>query len=309
MSIMPASSPIGAIKLIAADIKIAHSVFALPFAILAAVMATKPAEALIDWNKFAGQISLIIAAMVLARTVAMLANRLLDRSVDKDNPRTAGRAIPSGKLSVSAAFSVLIICAVGFMLVCAGFGLFYENWWPTILGIPVLMWLSAYPLFKRFTSLCHLYLGSSLAISPLAAAIAIEPSAISQQPALWLLAAMVLCWVTGFDIIYALADISVDRKQGLSSIPAKLGVKRAMWVSRLLHVISLACLIAVLLIDSRLQLAFGIGVGIVMLLLIFEHLTVARSGTGKLALAFFTLNGIISCVLGALGLADLIYFT
>ena len=306
MSAMSASSPISAFKLIAADIKIAHSVFALPFAVLAAFMAAMPGDASIDWNRFSGQITLIIAAMILARTVAMLANRLLDREVDKDNPRTAGRAIPSGQLSVTAAMSVLLFCAVGFMLVCVGFGAFYDNWWPTILGLPVLAWLSAYPLLKRFTSLCHLYLGSSLAISPLAAAIAINPDSIISQPALWLLAAMVLFWVTGFDIIYALADVEIDRKQGLSSIPAKLGPGKAMWISRLLHVLVVACLVGVLLSDARLRYAFGSGICIVTMLLLYEHLTVARWGTNKIALAFFTLNGVISCVLGALGLFDLL---
>lgn len=308
MSAMTTSSPIGAFKLIAADIKIAHSVFALPFAVLAAVMAAMPGEASFDWNRFTGQLVLIILAMVLARTVAMLANRLLDREIDKNNPRTKGRAIPSGKLSVSAAMSVILICAVGFMLVCLGFGVFYENWWPTFLGLPVLAWLSAYPLLKRFTSLCHLYLGSSLAISPLAAAIAINPDSITSQPALWLLAAMVMCWVAGFDIIYALADVEVDRKQGLSSLPAKIGSGNAMWISRLLHLVSLSCLVGVLLTDDRLRYAFGVGICIVIILLVFEHLTVARWSTSKIALAFFTLNGIISCVLGVLGLVDLVYF-
>jgi len=306
MSVMSASSPIGALKLIAADIKIVHSVFALPFAVLASVMAAKPGQAPMEWNRFAGQLGLIILAMIFARTVAMLANRLLDREVDKANPRTEGRAIPSGRLSVRAAFSVLILCATGFILVCIGFGLFYENWWPTILGLPVLAWLSAYPLFKRFTSLCHLYLGSSLAISPLAAALAINPQSLTQQPALWLLAAMVMCWVAGFDIIYALQDLEIDRKQGLSSIPAKLGSHNAMWVSRFLHLLSVTCLVGVLLIDDRLRYAFGVGICIVIILLVYEHLTVARWGTSKIALAFFTLNGVISCVLGALGLVDLL---
>lgn len=304
MSVMTISSPNSALKLIAADIKIAHSVFALPFAVLAAVMAVTT----INWNRFAGQIALIILAMILARTVAMLANRLLDREVDKDNPRTAGRAIPSGQLSVPAAISVLLIGAAGFMLVCLGFGAIYGNWWPTILGLPVLAWLSAYPLLKRFTWLCHLYLGSSLAISPLAAAIAINPESLTHQPALWLLAAMVMCWVAGFDIIYALADVEIDRKQGLSSIPAKFGINRAMWISRLLHVLAVACLVGVLLSDERLRYAFGSGICIVSILLIYEHLTVAKWGTSKIALAFFTLNGIISCILGALGIVDLVYF-
>ncbi len=293
-------------RVIASDIKLAHSVFAMPFAILAAFMAAQPVEASIDWGRFAGQLTLIIAAMVLARTVAMLANRLLDRRLDQDNPRTEGRAIPSGRLSARAATGVLLSCTCGFMIACAGFGVLYDNWWPTILGLPVLVWLSAYPLFKRFTSLCHLYLGSSLAISPIAAAIAIEPATLAHQPALWLLAGMVMCWVAGFDIIYALQDLDIDRDQGLFSMPASLGPARAMWVSRALHMLAAVGLGLALFIDPRLHLIFGIGVTIVVLLLLYEHLTVARWGTSKIALTFFTLNGVISCVLGALGVIDVL---
>ncbi len=288
----------------------------MPFAILAAVMAAptggpeKPIPEITysieARQEFLGQVALVIAAMVLARTVAMLANRLLDRNIDKDNPRTAGRALPSGRLTPRAALRVLSSCAGGFMLVCAGFGVFYGNWWPTILGIPVLVWLSAYPLTKRFTALCHVYLGSSLAISPLAAAIAIDPTSLSNQGGLWFLAGMVLCWVSGFDIIYALQDVEIDRQQGFSSIPAKLGARAAMWASRLAHLLAVACLVGVLLSDGRLRYVFGAGVALVTILLVYEHLTVARWGTSKIAMTFFTLNGVISCVLGGLGLVDLL---
>ena len=306
MSTDAPSSPIGVARVIASDIKLAHSVFAMPFAMLAAFMAARPGEATIDWRKFVGQLALIVAAMVLARTVAMLANRLLDRKIDQANPRTAQRAIPSGRLSAGTALAVLAACAGGFVLICAGFGVLYANWWPAILALPVLGWVSAYPLLKRFTWLSHLYLGSSLAISPLAAAIAIEPLALTTQPALWLVAGMVLCWVAGFDIIYALQDVEVDRQQGLSSIPAKLGSRGAMWASRFLHVVAVACLVGVLLSDARLRYAFGAGVALVTILLIYEHLTVARWGTSKIAMAFFTLNGVISCVLGAMGIVDVL---
>ena len=299
-------SPMTTARVIASDIKLAHSVFALPFAILAAVMAAQPFEASIDWGRFAGQLTLIVAAMVFARTVAMLSNRLLDRHLDKANPRTEGRAIPSGRLSVGAATGVLITCVVGFMVVCAGFGLLYDNWWPTMLGLPVLGWLSAYPLLKRFTSLCHLYLGSSLAISPIAAAIAIDPTTLTHQPALWLLGGMVMCWVAGFDIIYALQDIDIDREQGLFSMPAKLGPAGAMWISRALHGLAAIALGLVFFIDPRLHLIFGFGVAIVVLLLLYEHLTVARWGTSRIALTFFTLHGVISCLLGALGVIDVL---
>ncbi len=299
-------SPITTARVIASDIKLAHSVFAMPFAILAAFMAAQPLETSIDWPRFAGQLALIIAAMVLARTVAMLANRLLDRTLDRNNPRTEDRAIPSGRLSARAATGVLLGCTCGFMIACAGFGVLYDNWWPTILGLPVLGWLSAYPLFKRFTSLCHLYLGSSLAISPIAAAIAIEPTTLAHQASLWLLAGMVMCWVAGFDIIYALQDVDIDRDQGLFSMPAKLGPAGAMWISRALHVLAVLALGLVLFIDPRLHLIFGIGVAIVVLLLLYEHLTVARWGTSKIAMTFFTLNGVISCLLGALGVIDVL---
>lgn len=200
----------------------------------------------------------------------------------------------------------LIFSTILFMLTCVAFGIFYTNWWPAILSLPVLIWISSYALLKRFTVLCHIYLGSSLALSPLAAAIAIQPESVTQQPALWLLAGMVLCWVAGFDIIYALQDLETDIKQGLHSIPSKFGVSRAMWISRGLHLIASACLIAVWWIDPRLELLFAIGTGLVIAVLIFEHATVHRWGTTKIALTFFTLNGIIACLLGTLGIMDVI---
>ena len=306
MSTDASSSSLGVTRVIASDIKLAHSVFAMPFALLAAFMAARPGEATIDWRKFVGQLALIVAAMVLARTVAMLANRLLDRRIDRANPRTAQRAIPSGRLSAGTALAVLAACTGGFVFVCAGFGVLYGNWWPAILAMPVLGWISAYPLLKRFTWLSHLYLGSSLAISPVAAALAIEPLALTTQPALWLLAGMVLCWVAGFDIIYALQDVNVDQQQGLSSIPARFGQSSALRISRALHVLCVACLVAALAMDARLHVVFAAGVMMVAILLLYEHLTVARWGTSKVALAFFTLNGVISCVLGALGIVDIL---
>ncbi len=201
-SVAPASSAYRTAREIAADIKLHHSVFALPFAVLGAFMAAAPVGSEgVQWTRFGGQLALIVVAMVFARTVAMLANRLLDRSIDARNPRTAGRAIPSGRLSPAGAITVLAGCTAGFGVVCLAFGVFYQNWWPAWLGVPVLAWLAVYPLLKRFTALCHLYLGASLAISPLAAAIAVEPGSLAVQPSLWLLAAMVMCWVAGFDII------------------------------------------------------------------------------------------------------------
>jgi 4-hydroxybenzoate polyprenyltransferase len=322
-------SPLRTLRVIASDIKLAHSVFAMPFALLAAFMAGLPCFQGIcgtflpqNWRMpttldqalerhLPGKLLLIIVAMVFARSTAMLFNRLLDRDIDQHNPRTAGRALPSERISSRTAVLVLVMCAVAFVNVCACFGWFYLNWWPLYMSVPVLSWISAYPLLKRFTMLCHIYLGSSLALSPIAAAIAIDPSTVSPgawsfQPALWLLAGMVLCWVAGFDIIYALQDVDVDRAQNLHSIPARLGVPRALWIARTLHALAVACLIASLFIDPRFGVLFAIGIALVAALLIYEHLTVARWGTSKIALTFFTLNGLISCVLGTLGIIDIL---
>lgn len=318
------SSPIAAIRTIASDIKLAHSVFALPFALLAACMAADNAAVrkgidrvstvettagtshAIDWSRLSGQLILVVLAMIFARTVAMLANRLIDRHIDARNPRTAGRAIPSGRLSASGAVAALIIASLLFMAVCLIFGVIFGNWWPSILGLPVLIWIASYGYFKRFTSLCHLWLGSSLAISPLAAALAIEPAALTDQMAIWLISGMVLGWVSGFDIIYALQDIDVDRRDGLHSIPARFGSSGALWISRGLHAVALLCLFAAWMLDPRLAVIFGVGVVFVVLLLAYEHATVARWGTTKIALAFFTLNGVISLILGGLGIVDVI---
>jgi 4-hydroxybenzoate polyprenyltransferase len=324
----PASSQPGAIRnlaVIAADIKIAHSVFAMPFALLAAFMALpktfRPdpqiqalrqhatinefSVGVIDWPIAIRELLLVVLAMICARTVAMLANRLIDAQIDRANPRTAGRALPSGRVSIRAAVLTLITFALAFILVCAGFGWWFDNWWPLTLAIPVLLWISAYGYLKRVTWLCHLYLGSSLAISPIAATIAIDPTAL-ELPVL-LLSAMVLCWVAGFDIIYALQDLDADRAQNLYSIPARLGVPVALWISRGLHGAALACLVACWTIDARMHVWFGIGVIIVAVLLLCEHLTVSRWGTSRIALAFFTLNGIISCVVGGLGILDVLF--
>jgi len=301
-----AAQPAGTLRTVAIDIKLAHSVFALPFALLAAIMAAAPAGAVIGWGRLGIQLALVVLAMVFARTTAMLSNRLLDREIDARNPRTAGRAIPSGRLPVRRAVAALGAASGLFVVVCAAFGVLFDNWWPLMLAVPVLAWLSAYPLLKRFTVACHLYLGASLAISPLAAALAIEPTALTTQPALWWLAGMVLLWVAGFDVIYALQDASIDRVEGLHSIPGRFGERAARWISLLLHAGATACLIASWRVDPRFGVLFGIGVVLVAALLVYEHATVARWGTTRIALAFFTVNGIISCLLGALGIVDVL---
>lgn len=295
--------PAQPVKTLAADIKISHSLFALPFALLASFMA-RPAEG--SWGRFAGQMSLIVICMVSARTFAMLANRIIDRDIDALNPRTSGRALPSGRVTLHHATFALMWAAALFIVGCVAFGFAFDNWWPTLLSIPVLAWIGAYGWMKRWTWLCHIFLGSSLAISPLAAALAINPDSLASQPALWLLSLNVLCWVAGFDIVYALQDVEVDREHRLHSIPSRLGVNRALWISRLLHAASAASLTMIIFVDPRFDSLFATGVGIVVVLLIVEHAVTAGGATGRIQLAFFTLNGLISCLLGALGIASVV---
>lgn len=292
------------IHLLARDIKISHSVFALPFALLAAFLARDVTN---SWGTFAGQMVLIVACMVSARTAAMLANRILDHQIDARNPRTAGRAIASGRVAVRDALVYLLGTALVFIAFCAAFGfLFDNNWWPFLLSIPVLLWICAYPLLKRHTWWCHVYLGSSLAISPLAAAIAIRPTALAEHAALWIISAMVLLWVAGFDVMYALQDIDIDREQGLHSMPSRFGRNRALWISRVMHMASFVTLTLVVLDDRLRTIWFVTALTLVAVLLVAEHYVLARHGTAKIQLAFFTLNGIISCIVGAAGIASIL---
>ena len=286
---------------IAADIKLAHSIFALPFAILGACIA---AGAPLRFEEVWLPLVLIVVAMVCARTAAMLANRILDADIDKANPRTAGRALPSGRLSRGDALVAFVLASGGLLVICVLFGVLRDNWWPAALGVPVLAWICAYGLFKRFTAFCHLWLGASLALSPLAAAIAVNPDALA-LPQIWLLAGMVLGWVAGFDVIYALQDIDVDRRDGLHSIPARFGTRGALWISRILHLVAVGLLVGVWETEPAFGSVFGGAVVLVAMLLVFEHATVNRWGTSKMAITFMTINGVVSIVVGAVGVIEL----
>ena len=296
---------INAVRVIAEDIKLAHSVFALPFALLAATIAAYDlGDGTIDWSGFITPLVLVVIAMVFARTAAMLANRILDHRIDAGNPRTQGRAIPSGRLPLGTAVGAFLLCSVLFLTVCIAFGVLLGNWWPTVLGGPVLAWITSYGLFKRFTWFCHVWLGASLGLSPIAAAIAISPESLA-GPGIWLLAGMVTCWVAGFDVIYALQDIEVDRRDGLKSIPARFGLEGSLWISRGLHLASVALLLGVDRLQPGLGALFTAATILVAILLCIEHLTVRRWGTTKMALTFVTINGLVSILLGTAGILDL----
>ena len=286
------------------DIKFSHTIFALPFAMLGAVMAGTM-EGKADWSRFGFQLLVVLICMILARTSAMLANRRLDRHIDNTNPRTSGRALPSGRATLSTAILLNVIIDLMFIGSTSIFGLMWGNWIPLQLALPVLLWLECYPLLKRFTWMSHIYLGSALAISPVAAAIAIEPALLEHLP-IWLLSGAVLCWVAGFDIIYALQDIEVDKRDGIKSMPASLGVRPAMLISQFLHCVCVALLFGVAAFEQSFGWLFLSAVCVITILLVVEHLTVKKWGTTKIAITFFTLNGVVSVVLGVAGVVDLL---
>ncbi|HSU68337.1 MAG TPA: UbiA-like polyprenyltransferase, partial [Tepidisphaeraceae bacterium] len=212
-------------SLFAGDIKIHHTVFALPWALLSTFLAA-------DGMPAPGKLLLILVCMVTARTVAMSANRLLDARFDALNPRTARRAIPSGALSATFFWTATAVCFLTFVVATALFQVVYHNPWPLILSIPVLLFLGGYPLLKRFSRLCHYYLGMALALAPACAWIAIKGD-LELPPVLMFVA--VLFWTAGFDIIYACQDYASDVACGVFSVPAKLGIGPALWVSRVTH--------------------------------------------------------------------------
>jgi 4-hydroxybenzoate polyprenyltransferase len=278
---------------LAADIKISHTLFAMPWALFATFLAAG------GWPKV-GQIALIVACMVAARTFAMAANRLFDAKLDALNPRTARRAIPSGKLSAGFMTAVLIACGLTFIAATAGF-LAYGNPWPIACAAPVLAYLAGYPLMKRFTRLCHYYLGLALGLAPLCAWLAIAGS-INLVPIV--MTGVVLLWTAGFDIIYACQDYASDVATGVFSVPAKVGVANALWIARMTHLVCVALLISLWQIAPLLGPIFGVAVGIAIVLLIVEHSLVKPTDLSKVGLAFFTVNGVISVVIGALGIWD-----
>lgn len=285
---------------LARDIKLSHTVFALPFAVLGMVLAAAWAGRLPSWS----EVVLILICMVTARTFAMGVNRLADAKLDAMNPRTAGRALPGGKVKRGFVATTIVLNALGFIGACAGFWWLRSNPCPLTWSLPVLGVLAMYSFTKRFTWLCHLFLGLALSISPVAAALAIEPRYVESLATVWLLAGMVLCWVAGFDVLYALQDVGVDRELGLFSMPASLGVEPALWISRALHVLCLGCLGAAAWISPLLGVFFGVAVALTAALLVVEHALVWRSATHRINVAFFTVNGVISLLLGAAGVLD-----
>lgn len=278
-------------------IKFSHSVFALPFALLAAFLAARGWP---GWQPLA----LIIICMVAARNVAMTFNRIVDARYDAGNPRTQARALVTGQITRAAAWSFLLISAAAFVTAAVMFWVIAGNPWPLILSPIVLAYLCFYSYTKRFTSLCHFYLGAALCLSPVAAWIAINPATLGWQTLVFALG--VMFWVAGFDIIYAAQDVKTDRYQGLHSLPARLGVNGALWMSRCSHLASIICL-SYLISLSDLSWLYLLGVVAMAGLLLWEHLLVRGGNLARINMAFMTANGSASIVMGLLGIVDVLW--
>lgn len=274
-------------------VKLPHTVFALPFALVGATLASYLAPVR------ASDIGWILLAFTSARFAAMGFNRITDRTIDARNPRTKNREIPAGKLTVREA-SVAVVVASGLFLLSAGM----LN--PLCLALApfALGWIFFYSYTKRFTRWAHLVLGLSLAIAPVGAYLAITGRWSEPWTALLSLAGAVLCWVAGFDILYSLQDEHFDREHGLHSVPAALGARGAIAVSRALHV---ACVVLFLLSGLGFTGAgplYFFGVLLIAGMLVYEQSLVSADDLSRIDAAFFNINGAISLLFCLMVIAE-----
>ncbi|NUQ12687.1 MAG: UbiA family prenyltransferase [Gemmatimonadaceae bacterium] len=273
-------------------VKLPHTLFALPFALVGATLASYSAP--VTW----GALGWIVLAFTAARFAAMGFNRIVDRDLDARNPRTAMRELPSGSLTLAQAVAAVAAASAVFMV--AAFRLNPLCGWlsPVALG-----WVLAYSYTKRFTRWSHLVLGVSLSIAPVGGYLAIAGRWGEPWWMLLVLAAAVATWVAGFDILYALQDRTFDLAQGLHSIPVAFGAERAVRISQGLHLTTVACLAAVGLVTGA-GFIYAIGVAVAAGLLWYEHSLVTPHDLRKLDAAFFTMNGVISIAFFVFVLAE-----
>jgi 4-hydroxybenzoate polyprenyltransferase len=281
-------------------IRFSHTLFALPPALLAAVMAWSgdpPVQ--FRWRDLAG----ILACMVAARSAAMAFNRLVDCRLDAVNPRTQGRHLPAGTLRGGWVALFTVVCSLGFV---AGTLLFWPNWIPLAASLPVLLFLFGYSYTKRFTWLTHFWLGTGLMLAPLGAWVAIRGSieVVAWPPVL--LGCGVMLWVAGFDIIYACQDVDFDVHMRLRSVPARLGVAGALRAAAVCHLGTIALLLALPLVYKEFGWIYLSGVLAIAALLLYEHWLVRPDDLSRVQRAFYQVNAVVSVGLLGIGLADLL---
>jgi 4-hydroxybenzoate polyprenyltransferase len=283
-------------------VRFSHTIFALPFAIMSTLLAL--ARGGDPWYATGSAAAVvrpcvgILVCMVAARTAAMAFNRLVDRTFDARNPRTASRHLPRGDVGVAEVLLLVVVSSACFV---AGTLLFLPNWLPLVLSVPVLAWLLGYSYAKRFTSLAHVWLGAALGFAPVAAWIALRGQTLMADPADILPAAIlglaVTLWVSGFDVIYACQDAGFDAAHGLHSIPARLGVRRALGLSKWLHAATMLLLAALPFCVPELGWIYWTAYLAIVGLLVWEHALVKPDDLSRVNQAFFTANAAIGMLL------------
>lgn len=274
-------------------VRLPHTAFALPFALVGAALAS------FRYDVGLAKLFWIVLAFTAARFAAMAQNRVVDRELDAKNPRTAGREIPSGRLSVREATVAIVIASAVFLL-AAGM----LNALVLALAPIALAWLLLYSYLKRYTTWTHLALGLADGIAPAAAYLALSARWSDPWYLLPLLALGVAFWVAGFDVLYALQDAEFDRAHGLYSIPARYGERAAIWAARAYQALAVACLAAAGLVFPEAGLLYFAGVAVTAALLVYEHSLVSADDLSRLNVAFFNVNAVISAVFCGFVLLD-----
>jgi 4-hydroxybenzoate polyprenyltransferase len=295
----PPSSPLAALGKWASFIKFSHTAFALPFALAAMVVAARDNRGWPGWRTF----GLILAAMVCARTCAMAFNRIADRKFDALNPRTAGRHLPAGQVRLGSAVALWLLAGAG--LVAASY---FLNPLCFYLSPVALVVICFYSLTKRFTDYTHFFLGLALALAPIGAWLAVKGTNISGWEILQMLdlALVVVLWLVGFDIIYALQDYEFDRRHGLHSLVVAWGPKNALQASFIAHLLMCGLLLSFGLL-CRFRIAYIVGWLLIVGCLVLEHAIARRRSLNWINLAFFRLNAVVSGIFLFITVAEVVF--
>jgi 4-hydroxybenzoate polyprenyltransferase len=280
-------------------VKISHTIFALPFALAAMVVAARDTHGWPGWRKF----GLILLATVFARTCAMAFNRIADRKFDRANPRTSMRHLPTGQISLSGAILLCMLGAASFVSAS-----YFINSLCFYLSPIALVVICFYSLTKRFTDFTHFFLGFALALAPIGAWLAVKGTAITafELISAGVLAAAVICWLVGFDIIYALQDYEFDRRHGLHSLVVRWGADNALKFAFISHLIMWGLLTGFGWL-SRFRVAYFVGLLIILVSLLLEHWLARRRSLNWINIAFFRLNGLISIVFLVVTVAEVLF--
>lgn len=290
---------IGTVRQWAEFVKFSHTIFALPFALAAMAVAARATKGWPGWRIF----GLIVVAMVFARTCAMAFNRIVDRRFDALNPRTAGRHLPAGSISLASAWTLWGLSAAGLM--AAAWGINSLCFWLSPVALVVVCF---YSLTKRFTDFTHVFLGVALALAPVGAWLAVRGMEVTWVEGLQMtaLALAVVFWLVGFDLIYALQDYEFDRKQGLGSLVVRWGPANALSAAFLAHAVMLL-LLAVFGVLCRFRLVYWVGLVIIAACLLVEHFIARRRSLDWVNLAFFRMNALVSTVFLVVTVAEVVF--